>query len=252
MLSPPQAIDPTDQNPALPSPKRALAWLLLFAVAFFLAAFVFFIGYGVYLSFNNSNLSAAEVDALMGSNGLSLNVIAAVYITQFAVLVPLVIVASNFPEQHWSQTLALRPVAFKFMARWLGVWGVFQVLCVILHQWVDIPVDDFIAQMAGSKNLLMSFVIIFLAPVLEELVFRGYLFKAWRRSWLGFSGTLLLTSTLFVLLHVGQYHPLVLLQLFVLALMLGVARERTGSVITPWLIHTVNNTFAVIALVFWA
>lgn len=234
----------------LPKAGRSCAWLLLFALVFLLAALLFLFLGDVYTAIKHPEMSFADITSKK-SDGLSLNAMAGIYIFQFLALMPLIIVASHFVTQPWRQTLAVSPVNAKTVGLWLGVWAVYQVVAMTLHQFVDVPVDEFVRKMAGSKHLLMTFVAIVLAPVLEELVFRGYLFKAWRATKLGFSGTLLLTSVLFMLLHAGQYHPVLLLQLFVLALILGVARERTGSVTVPIAIHTANNAFACILLVFF-
>nr|WP_277611316.1 CPBP family intramembrane glutamic endopeptidase [Microbulbifer celer] len=105
--------------------------------------------------------------------------------------------------------------------------------------------------LAGSKHLLLALIIVFAAPLLEELVFRGYLFRAWRHSRLGFSGTLLLTSILFALLHAGQYHWIQLSFIFVLALILGVAREKSGSVLLPMLLHLLNNLTSAVVVIYF-
>nr|WP_281384353.1 CPBP family intramembrane glutamic endopeptidase [Pelagicoccus albus] len=102
--------------------------------------------------------------------------------------------------------------------------------------------------MLGPKSLLTILVVIGLAPIMEELIFRGYLFKAWRPTWLGSHGVVILTSFLFACIHIGQYHWIVLLQLMLLAMIIGYAREKTGSLIPCIAIHATNNLYALVAI----
>jgi len=88
------------------------------------------------------------------------------------------------------------------------------------------------------------------APILEELVFRGYFFHAWRNTRLGAWGTILVTALLFALLHVGQYDFMVLSYIFVLGILLGLAREKTGSILTPVVMHMVNNAYVGVAMIY--
>jgi len=64
------------------------------------------------------------------------------------------------------------------------------------------PADQQMAQAFSPLGLLMDvFLAALVAPILEELLFRGFLYRAWERQW-GWFASMLLTSTLF-----GLYHP---------------------------------------------
>lgn len=78
-----------------------------------------------------------------------------------------------------------------------------------------------------------------LAPLVEEALFRGYLFTA-LRSALPFGATLLLSAAAFALFHVENG---LLFVLFVLptGLLLGLAREKSGGIALPLLIHALMN-----------
>lgn len=56
-----------------------------------------------------------------------------------------------------------------------------------------------------DRFYLLIIAVVFCAPLLEETLFRGFLFRGWQHSKLGTSGTIILTSILFVLIHGGQY-----------------------------------------------
>ncbi|HVB34848.1 MAG TPA: CPBP family intramembrane glutamic endopeptidase [Patescibacteria group bacterium] len=85
---------------------------------------------------------------------------------------------------------------------------------------------------------------ILLAPVVEETIFRGYLYPVLARG-LGVEGGILATGVLFGLMHApqlwggwGQIGLLVLV-----GIVLTYARARTGSVMASWLLHLGYNTF---------
>lgn len=223
----------------LPRPWRANLWLGVLLVLYLAAS-------GLVVVAVYGGASGPDLDA----DGELLSLFAWLYLAQFAILLPVILAISHFARQSWRVTLAVRAVAAKTLVGWLAVWAVYQVLAVALDQVYQPPIDDFLARMNGSRHLGLSLVVVLLAPLLEEALFRGYLFKAWRATRLGATGTVVLTSLLFTVLHAGQYHFSVLLQLWLLALILGWSREQTGSILTPWLLHTVNNLFATVMVTY--
>ena len=83
---------------------------------------------------------------------------------------------------------------------------------------------------------------ILMAPVIEELFFRGFLFPVLaRRS--GVPAAVLLTSLGFMLIHASQlagaWVPLLIL--FFVGLSFTLARAWTGSVAVPYLMHFAYN-----------
>jgi len=92
-----------------------------------------------------------------------------------------------------------------------------------------------------------------IAPISEELIFRGFLqsmcLRILRSSWVA----ILLTSTLFALAHLGagipqgQEHAIA--PIFVLGVAMGVAYERTSNLAVPIVMHTGFNALNVAAAV---
>lgn len=83
-------------------------------------------------------------------------------------------------------------------------------------------------------------VAVFLGPLAEEVVFRGYLYGALKRS-LGVTRALLLSSALFGLIHGLDYAlPLAFLGLF-----FGWLRERSGGLVAPIVAHVLHNALTV-------
>lgn len=232
----------------LPTPARGFGWLLIFIFIYFFASLLFGLALGLYHSITTPDMENSQVKELIQEFFLSLDGISSMYIIQFSLLLPCIILASNFPLQHWRKTLALHTVKLRTLGKWAIIWFLFQCIFAVLSSIIEIPVDDFMVQMSGQKHLLFALVTVLLAPIMEEFLFRGYLFKAWRHSWLGYYGTVLVTSLLFTLMHFGQYNIMILAQLFIFALLLGFAREKTGSIVTPIFIHSLNNLTAIILI----
>jgi len=123
------------------------------------------------------------------------------------------------------------------------IQGVLQGLGVRQTQLVDLQcVRDF--PLSGFLAVVLAGGLI--APMAEELYFRGYVF----RSYLLTRGRLvayLATSILFAVLHLNL--P-ALLPILVLSLVFCWAYERTGSIVPSMVGHALNNTVAFCILYF--
>ena len=84
---------------------------------------------------------------------------------------------------------------------------------------------------------MISLLAVVLAPVSEELLFRGVLYLP-VRSRIGSVGAGLVVSVLFAAVH---WNLAGLVHLFILALLLTALLEATGSMIVPILVHSVHN-----------
>ncbi len=80
------------------------------------------------------------------------------------------------------------------------------------------------------------------APVFEEFVVRGFLFRGWSESFLGPIGAILLTSAVWAMDHT-QYNWFGRLEIFGMGLALGYSRWRSGSTWLTTMIHSALNTF---------
>jgi membrane protease YdiL (CAAX protease family) len=85
-----------------------------------------------------------------------------------------------------------------------------------------------------------------IAPVAEEIIFRGYLYPAGKR-FVGPFFSLVATSLLFAVLH---GHSASVPALFTLAVCLGLAYEKTGTLLVPMVMHAVFNAVSVAAIMF--
>lgn len=105
---------------------------------------------------------------------------------------------------------------------------------------------DFVASGESGVWLVVATVIV-VAPVVEEVVFRGLLFQVLRRR-LGVSVGIVLSSLTFAVVHLELItRPLSLAALLVLGAWLAAAFHRTGSLVVPITAHALFNGVAVAA-----
>jgi hypothetical protein len=77
---------------------------------------------------------------------------------------------------------------------------------------------------------------VILAPLFEEFIFRGLIFKGLRRSW-GRWPSILASAALFAVVH----PPLSVLPVFGLGVCAALSYERTGFLLAPILVHALYN-----------
>lgn len=146
--------------------------------------------------------------------------------------------------------LALRPVPRATALWWLLYTVLVGVLLEVVSYLAGYPsVPDWmfrIYRSAGSLPLL-AFALLVVAPVVEEIVFRGFLFEGLRRSWLGDAGTVVVASLVWAVIHI-QYQAFYIGQVFCLGLLLGAARVRTGSVLMAIVMHSLFSAVALLQL----
>jgi len=100
------------------------------------------------------------------------------------------------------------------------------------------------AQSAGMLPLLW-FALVIAAPIAEEIMFRGYLYRGWVRSERMAIPGILIISALFAAIHV-QYDWFGILQVFFIGLLFGLARWKSGSTTLTILMHVFANFWATI------
>jgi membrane protease YdiL (CAAX protease family) len=113
------------------------------------------------------------------------------------------------------------------------------------HFGVD-PTQEALSQTASIPGLLplvfLSGVVI--APIAEEIVFRGYLYKAFRDRFRP-SYAIVLSAALFSAIH---FELLAAAQLFVIGVVCAYVYEETGNLMAPITLHVLNNAVAFLYL----
>ncbi len=123
------------------------------------------------------------------------------------------------------------------------------VICIINFRNPLLPGLLFNSVFPEAKllgNIVLIFSAIIIAPLVEEILFRGFLYPAVNR-YLGMYPAIILTSILFVFAHYPQIKQdyLFAINIFVLSFIITYKRAKTGSVILAVILHHIYNLMGV-------
>lgn len=99
----------------------------------------------------------------------------------------------------------------------------------------------------AAMLLLVAFSVA--APMSEEFLARGFLFRGWSASFLRVSGAIILSSLVWTIVHL-QYDMYFLAEVFTIGLWFGYMRYRANSLWLTVVLHALNNMTAVV-LTMW-
>ena len=100
---------------------------------------------------------------------------------------------------------------------------------------------DLVVKSAGGLLTLLIGACV-AAPIVEEFVVRGFMFRGWSESFVGPVGAIVLTSAAWAMTHT-QYDWFGRFWVFVVGLVLGHFRWRTNSTWLTVMVHSAINTF---------
>lgn len=133
---------------------------------------------------------------------------------------------------------------------WLAIiWTVLLSIGIILpmaYLEEQIP-ESWRPDVAGEAifQLLKSpegyFAVCLLAPLAEEIVFRGAIITALRKCQLSIVSCIIISSLFFAAIH---FNPAQMPHAFIMGLLLGWLFVRTDSILLCFLVHWINNSFA--------
>ena len=94
-----------------------------------------------------------------------------------------------------------------------------------------------------NMAIFLIFGIVILAPLGEELLFRGFLQQFLEEHWQDITRAILVTSLFFAVIHLN---PFWLIQIYLLGVLLGYLAWRTGSIWASFILHAANNLMALL------
>lgn len=163
------------------------------------------------------------------------------YILTFCVLVSLLIIG-RFKTAAIFELAALRSVSVKELFWSVVVIFVFIVTLSSILYAFDAAIGAGVYQAVSTNHLLVAYSIsvVVLAPISEELLFRGILFTTLKESELGLKGAIVITSLAFILMHeISSFASLVYYS--VITGLLCALRVKTNSVIPGIIGHSIVN-----------
>ncbi len=236
----------TDTGPVWGLPGTIL-WGLVIGVVFVFAQ-VF--GMGLFIGLSQPGVDESSIGQLMREHqlhgiGISLGVYCSV-IFCLPVLLSAIILKRGASVKRY---LGLR----WFELRAFGYWFLIVFACLLAYDGlafllgIEIVPDFSIAIYESAQgSWILWLAIVLAAPLLEEMLFRGFLFSGIATSFAGPSGAIVTTSLLWAVIHV-QYDYFWMLSIFIIGLSLGMVRYKTGSILLTFALHAAINLAAMVA-----
>lgn len=214
---------------------------------FFTVGLVLFFGLLTLLSSTTKNPQPLTLDALLASMGVQF-VILALFGTFLAVR------GVKFIPLFGLRALPFWPIVGRALLFLLAAFPA-MIAMGLLGKYLNANAEEqqvvsfFRAQARQgqfSGLAVVGFTAVILAPIMEEMLFRGYFYPTLKR-YLNPVASAILVSLLFAASHANLN---ALPALFVLALCLTVAYERTGSLFVPMTMHALFNSTSLLAM-YW-
>ncbi|MFV1976947.1 MAG: lysostaphin resistance A-like protein [Candidatus Scalindua sp.] len=227
-----------------------LIWGLMVALVFVITQLIVMV---IYVSINFRGKVENDIESIINSVQYDGTYVAFATFSTL-ILCGVMIVGSVDLKKHSciKEYLGLKKVSLKTLGFWMLVVTLFMIisdsLTLILGKDV---VPEFMSRIYSSTEYMwfLWLAIIVAAPVFEELFFRGFLLPGFSASFIGPVGAVIITSALWAVIHL-QYEIYLLITIFVLGIVLGIARLKTGSVILTIGMHSFINLVASIQAVF--
>lgn len=148
-----------------------------------------------------------------------------------------------FPLKMFNPLVLLPVVTF--------IWGAQNILDVV-NAWVArvLPPPPWFWELfnqifEGDYGMMGVFLkVSVVAPIIEELIFRGLIFNGFRRNYNGFVAVFM-SALLFSLFHLNPWQ---MPATFVLGLLLGWLMLRTNNILVAILGHSINNSLVLLAV----
>lgn len=197
--------------------------------------------------FSFSLLNDPRLNERMSDLMLNGDLIAEVAIWSGAVCTLLILITVRWWKRgHTASFLGLRIPHWKQILLWLGAFILLGLVIEVLAHFVPAFRTDFMERVIASTTNLTWLIlgVGIIAPLFEEFLLRGLLFGSMRHMFEEHT-TVALTAGVFALMHM-QYDAAVMLLILPMGVVLGYARSRSGSLLVPILLHTVNNLVTVL------
>jgi len=208
----------------------------------------------LYLVFKGESLNKESFLLLANTAETNALLLAISVIGSAIIVVPLVFgIAKLKRGSRLKEYFDLRLFSWKTFWIWMGILVlllIFEGTALTALGVEETP--NFMLNIEYPSTLsiwLLLFGVTFMAPLIEEVVFRGFLLKGFSNSFMGVWGAVIVTSALWAMMHI-QYEFAYIAIIFVVGLVFGYARIQTKSLLVPMSMHFMMNLIASIGLYF--
>jgi membrane protease YdiL (CAAX protease family) len=250
-IVPTNSEEPDEQKPTPWGFWPTIGFSCVIGVVFLFVSIILSVGIIVAVKILQPQIDLMTFAQSLDSNGLFLAVVS-------FIIAPLVIGLSVFfaairKNITIKEYLCLNRTDWKNFAVWSSILLLFTAFSDALTSALGRPiVSDFTIKAYKTAYFppLLWLAFIILAPLYEEILFRGFMFKGIEKSRLGPIGALIITSLAWSALHI-QYDFLIIASIFAGGLLLGWARLKTNSIYIPIAMHALQNLLATIAVIIY-
>ena len=205
--------------------------------------FVAFAAVDLYARHYLSNLSPDYIQQVLAYEAGRGAVIFSTVIISDLLCVAAILLIIMLKRQTLREYLSVYRVRPIILFRWIGIVAGFAILANVAAglSHIDFGGDGMAKLYVATRPAWLFWAAaIVAAPIFEEVMFRGFLFRGFQASFLGTNGAIGLTAILWAALHI-QYNLYGIGFIAVTGILFGLARARTGSLIVPLTLHTLLN-----------
>ncbi len=227
-----------------------ILWGLVISLIYFYAQIF---GLGIYIGLAHGTSDLAGLERLLEQYAFHGMALSYGLFAAALVCVPLVLGVIKLKRQsNLVSYLGLRAVGIGTFGYWslalLALGFAFDLLLWFIGRPI---VPDFSIEIYRSAEgaWVLWLAIVLVAPLVEEVFFRGFLFRGFAASILGPAGAITLTALIWAAFHL-QYDALQMGFVFVVGILLGMARYVTGSIVLSFGLHALMNLGAMLLTAF--
>jgi membrane protease YdiL (CAAX protease family) len=111
-------------------------------------------------------------------------------------------------------------------------------------------IDAYRSARESGTVWLFAIALVVAAPLAEEIVFRGFMFRGLAASPVGIAGALVIPSAVWAAMHV-QYETFFIVQIFLLGIVFGILRWKSGSLWLTIVLHAIINASALLQTIYF-
>jgi CAAX protease family protein len=151
--------------------------------------------------------------------------------------------------------LALKAINKETLVKVLLIGFGYYAFATLTSYLLAIEVPEFMLELKSHTNtgfdlLMLVIAICIVAPIVEEVIFRGLAYTRLVNSRAGVTGAIIITSLVFTAIHI-QYDFMILAILSVFAFLVGYVRYKTDNLVYCIALHMQLNMMSTIELFFF-
>ena len=151
---------------------------------------------------------------------------------------------------------AIKQINRKIFIKWLLFSCIFIVLLEMPKFLLDMPNELFMLELQASANTLTMQMLILIAfsliaPIMEELIFRGWLYSTLANTKLNKISVILLSAIIFSSIHLQYENLITFINIFFIGLFFAVMRYKTENIAYSMIFHFLFNFTVIINLFYF-